>query len=242
MLASRINALLIKLFKVKIVRFRPSFDLARASILFNSGINLVIDGGANRGQWAAQVKKQSHDLPIISVEPINSPFLELSELAATHHNWAAINAALGDKIGSAVMNVANNGEQSSSLLTPSQHLDFYPTVRFQETQYVQIITLDSIEINVDSQIYLKLDLQGNELAALKGAVELLTKVVAIEIEMTTDQMYEGQAPFLEVVTYLGQHDFHLYSFAEPFRNHKGRSMYFDAIFKKEPFVEIDNEA
>jgi FkbM family methyltransferase len=239
MLVSRINNLLTRLFKVKIVRFRPAFDLAREDILYSDGINLVIDGGANRGQWATQVKKQSLDLPIVSVEPINSPYRELSELAASHRNWVTINAALGDKTGSAVMNIANNGEQSSSLLTPSLHLDFYPTVRFQETQVTQMITLDSIETTDDSQIYLKLDLQGNELAALKGAVNLLKKVIAIEIEMTTDQMYEGQAIFLEVVTYLGEHGFHLYSFADPFRDHTGQSMYFDAIFKKEPRPEID---
>lgn len=239
MLVSRINDLLISWFKVKIVRFRPGFDLAREKILSNSGVNLVIDGGANRGQWALQVKMQSPELAIVSVEPIISPYRELSELAASHHNWSTINAALGDRTGSAVMNIANNGEQSSSLLTPSLHLDFYPTVRFQETQLTQVITLDSIETTDESQIYLKLDLQGNELAALKGAVNLLKKVTAIEIEMTTDQMYEGQAIFLEVVKYLGENGFHLYSFADPFRNHSGRSIYFDAIFKKEPRPEID---
>jgi FkbM family methyltransferase len=236
MLSSKVNILLTKLFRVKIVRYRPPFDLARENLIQTHSVDLVIDGGANRGQWASEVKAKFKDLPIISIEPVNAAFQVLSRSTQSHKNWTALNVALGNESSTALMNVASNGEQSSSLLRPSSHLIHYPSVSFHDTQITNVITLDSIEIPTDSRIYLKLDLQGNELTALHGATATLEKVVAIEIEMTTIQMYEGQGTFLEVANLLANLGFSLFSFADSFRDPSGQSIYVDVIFAKDKHV------
>jgi FkbM family methyltransferase len=233
MLKSKINRALTSYFGIKISRARPTFDVARRTLLEESGATFVIDGGANRGQWALALKKEFQNLPILSIEPIQSAFQELASNASLHSNWKCRNVALSDHLGYAVMNVASNGEQSSSLLKPDNHLNYYPSVEFLETQETNLVTLDSLDISRNSFVYLKLDLQGHELPALKGAPELLKHVVGIELEMTTVEMYEGQATFLEVANFLAGLGFRIYSFSDPFRGIDGQTIYLDVLFKRD---------
>jgi FkbM family methyltransferase len=230
------NALLSKFFRVKIVRYRPPFDLARENLIQHCLVDLVIDGGANRGQWASEVKTKFVELPIISIEPVRDAFQSLARSAESYEKWTTLNVALGEEESTLLMNIANNSEQSSSLLRPSSHLIHYPSVSFNGTQTTDVVTLDSIDIPENSRIYLKLDLQGNELAALRGAVATLEMVLAIEIEMSTIEMYEGQGTFLQVANFLSEYGFEVFSFADSFRDLSGRSIYVDVIFAKEKFV------
>ena len=68
--------------------------------------------------------------------------------------------------------------------------------------------------------------------ALKGATKLLRKVKAIELEMTTVQMYKDQATFLEIASYLADHGFAVFSFADAFRGVDGQSIYVDVLFNR----------
>jgi FkbM family methyltransferase len=231
-LIDKINDFLTRYFGIRVSRARPTFDLARSSLLRRASATLVVDGGANRGQWAQAIRKEFHNLSILSVEPISSAFEVLASHAAKDSSWKCINVALSDQMGRATMNVASNGQQSSSLLNPKNHLEYYPSVDFPETQETQVVTLDSLDISNNEHVYLKLDLQGHELPALKGARKLLHQVVGIELEMTTVEMYEGQATFLEVASYLESLGFKVYSLSDPFRGQDGQTIYLDVLFAR----------
>jgi FkbM family methyltransferase len=218
---------------VKISRSRPTFEQARNSIIGSESISFVIDGGANRGQWAREVVSKFPSLKVLSVEPITEAFSELKSSASKHVNWSVMNVALSKSAGRAMMHVANNGEQSSSLLNPDVHLMHYPTVGFTRTQETNLVTLDSIQIPQDARIYLKLDLQGNELAALQGGIMLLERVHAIELEVSTVRMYANQPTFLEIANFLDHHGFGVFTFSDPFRSVDGQCIYFDVLFRKE---------
>jgi FkbM family methyltransferase len=231
---SSINKFLTRFMGVKISRSRPTFEQARNFILGAQNISFVIDGGANRGQWAREVIKDFPEVRMLSIEPISEAFNELRSNASEYSNWTVINVALSNLAGKAVMNVANNDEQSSSLLKPDIHLMHYPTVEFPRTQETNLITLDSLQVPEDAEIYLKLDLQGNELSALQGGIALLDRVKAIELEMSTVQMYAQQPTFLEVANFLDQFGFQVFTFSDVFRSPEGQCIYFDVIFQKEP--------
>lgn len=233
MLTNSINKFLIKYLGVKISRSRPTFEQARNSIIGSRGISHVIDGGANRGQWALEVVNKFPNLTLLSIEPINEAFSELETNALRYPNWSVINVALSNSPGRAVMHVSNNGEQSSSVLEPDIHLKHYPTVRFTRTQQTDLVTLDSLGIPQDASVYLKLDLQGNELAALQGGVLLLERVSAIELEVSTVRMYSNQPTFLEIAIFLANHGFSIFTFSDPFRSSDGQCIYFDVLFHKE---------
>lgn len=230
MLVNKINQILVKNFGLKITRARPTFELARKNLINNSHITLAIDGGANRGQWATAVINEFPALKVLSIEPVISAYEELNVLAASNPKWQILNVALSDHSGTAMINVANNGEQSSSLLNPASHLDYYPTVEFTGVQETKLITLDSLEIQKNESVYLKLDLQGHELNALKGGSRLLRQVNVIELEMSTAEMYQGQSTFLQVANFLNELDFQVFTFADAFRSDNGQTIYIDVLF------------
>ena len=81
MLTNSINKFLVRCFGVKVSRSRPTFEQARSFIIKNADITFVIDGGANRGQWASQIVSEFPDLKMLSIEPISEAFDDLSSNA-----------------------------------------------------------------------------------------------------------------------------------------------------------------
>jgi FkbM family methyltransferase len=233
MIVKKLNEFLVKNFGIKITRARPTFELARKSLINTHYISLVIDGGANRGQWATAVIDDFPALKVLSIEPVISAYNELVVAAMSHKKWDVLNVALSDRSGTAMINVSNNSEQSSSLLHPDSHLDYYPSVKFTGIQETKLLTLDSLEIPISEVIYLKLDLQGHELNALKGGVKLLKQVNVIELEMSTIEMYQDQSTFLEVANFLNELGFKVFTFADAFRSEDGQTIYIDVLFARE---------
>jgi FkbM family methyltransferase len=179
-----------------------------------------------------EILKEYPSLEVLSIEPIREAFIELESQTAIFANWRCLNVALGDAVGTGVMHVANNDEQSSSLLEPEFHLEHYPTVQFTRTQETRIITLDSLQIDEDEKVYLKLDIQGHELSALMGGSNLLSKVVVIELEMSPIEMYSSQATFLDIANFLRESGFKIFTFADIFRDDNGKWTYVDVIFSR----------
>ena len=232
MISSHINKILVRHLGLKIVRSRPTFEQARKFLIESCDVSYVVDGGANRGQWAIEIVREYPNLEVLSIEPIKAAFVQLESITANFTNWRSLNVGLSDEVGRGTMYVANNGEQSSSLLKPEIHLEQYPTVQFLGKQETELTTLDSLQIHENEKVYLKLDLQGHELAALIGGTNLLNKVVAIELEMSTIEMYSGQPTFLEVANFLGASGFKIFTFADVFRGKNGKCVYVDVIFNR----------
>src|SRR5687767_12447049 len=82
-------------------RFQPrthpvakKFDLMR-----RLGIDLVLDVGANTGQFAGELREQGFQGRIISFEPIPAVYRDLERNAAADPLWTAKNFALGNEDG-----------------------------------------------------------------------------------------------------------------------------------------------
>lgn len=70
-----------------------------------------------------------------------------------------------------------------------------------------------------------MDIQGAELAALKGLGNMLQQVSVIHSEVEFFEMYEGQALFWDVKSFLNEHGFKLVKFTSYYKNHAA-----DAVF------------
>jgi hypothetical protein len=64
--------------------------------LRSRNIDLVIDVGANVGQYAERLRKDAYTGWIVSFEPTAAAYEELAALANKDGRWKAINIALGD--------------------------------------------------------------------------------------------------------------------------------------------------
>jgi len=116
-------------------------------------------------------------------------------------NEVIYNVAMGSEQGEKEMYISwrSGGIQqgcgaSSSLMKPKKHLTEHADVLFKETINVKVDVLDNYYNPVYN--FLNVDVQGYELEVLKGAVNSLSGIDAMILEVNRDEMYEG-CPMVE---------------------------------------------
>jgi len=208
----------------------------RARLLAWKGIDLVVDVGANQGQYAMRLRHAGFDGRIVSFEPGSDAFSRLSEHAALDPAWTCHRLALADRDGTAVLNVAEDTEGSSLLDVEPREVRNSPGSRFIGSEPVRMAQLDSIWSEAcprPQPFYLKLDTQGTELSILRGASRSLLTAGFVEAELSLVKLYDGGALFDEVIAFLDDRGFALISLEgideEP---ETGHMLQVDAIFKR----------
>ena len=115
----------------------------RNSIIENVPISVIIDGGANSGQWTKELLRSFPSKPIHSLEPLSEPYNKLKESLRKYPNVKTHKVALGEKNYQADINVASNLGASSSLKNPGLHLSVNSSVHFNSKEYVHCHVVDS---------------------------------------------------------------------------------------------------
>src|SRR5215211_4255734 len=161
-------------------------DLRRAKLLRGEGIQLVLDVGANAGQYARRLRRAGYEQRIVSFEPLSQAFAALERAAASDPRWEARRLALGDEDGAAKIHVAANSWSSSLLEMGERHRASAPDSVYIGTETVPTAQLDSIwdEVARDGdRVFLKLDVQGYEMHVLRGAAGHLDRVTGVQAEL-----------------------------------------------------------
>jgi len=142
-------------------------------------------------------------------EPQKNVYLELVNKLGSKKDIKIENVALGSEKKKATMFTEDvNQGQSSSLLMPALHLLQYPGIKFNNSEIVDVITLDeyfdnnSIEYNL-----MTLDVQGYELEVLKGSKKTLNSIDYILCEINRAELYSGCPMVEEVDEYLKEYNF-----------------------------------
>ena len=85
----------------------------------------------------------------------------------------------------------------------TRHAAAAPDALVTGTEEVEVERLDDVDVVLPGErAYLKLDVQGAELEVLRGAVRTLEAVRVVEAELSTVELYEGQALLADVVDHL----------------------------------------
>jgi FkbM family methyltransferase len=179
--------------------------LARRSSLFaHYGIDLVIDVGANGGQYGRFLRNIGYRGRILSLEPLSTAFGRLREAASGDDLWEVRRTAVGDRIGVATLNVAANSESSSFLPMLPEHLAAYPNSRYQATEEVLMTTLKEViaPLARDDRIFVKVDTQGYERTVIEGAGAALDRVRGVQLEMSIVPLYTGETLLPELVKFM----------------------------------------
>ncbi len=176
----------------------------RWRMLNAAGIDLVLDVGANEGQYALELRKLGYAGPIVSFEPIAEVGRRLRANLAGDRAWEHRACALGAEDGTAVIQVGAE-TATSSLLKPSEYLvaraDHARSVRSEEVRVARLDTLFEASWR-GRRIWLKLDTQGYEMNVLRGAEASLAEVGVLQLELSLKPLYEGEPGFLEVAGWL----------------------------------------
>lgn len=173
---------------------------------------VYIDGGAHDGQVARMFLKHYAHLEVHAFEP-NSDLLPGLTANLAQASGKIHQAAIGAACGHMPIHI-NMSPMTSSLLPRGDYGKRYfdAVTRPKETRIVPITTLDawSEQENIDRVDILKLDLQGYELEALRGARQMLNRgITCIFTEINFVPLYEGSALFSDIDLLMREHGYRL---------------------------------
>jgi FkbM family methyltransferase len=180
---------------------------------------VVIDAGANMGQWTEVASRVFGSARFEMIEPQPACHPALRAVAARRPNARLHPVALSQpgRTSVAMTGMADHGSTGAWVVEPDDPRteDSFPAVTLDE--------LFGRDVVRDDRALLKLDIEGHELAALSGAKHLLANV---EVVVTETQFFpiddNGLPCAADVVSYLTDQGFCLYDVAT--LNGRGRDM------------------
>jgi FkbM family methyltransferase len=208
----------------------------RRQLLKALNVDLVIDVGANDGEYGAELRKIGYRGPIISFEPLLEPFQRLSRRTDRDPQWHAVRSAIGPSPGRADLNVAaNRGASSSFFPMLQEHVDEAPEATYVGTEEVVIQRLDEACLeNVlrARATFLKADVQGYELQVLESATGILPNIVGLQLEMSLVPLYAGAPTFMAIIEGTSALGFDLVGIEPGFVAADGRLLQADGLFER----------
>ncbi len=154
-----------------------------------SNVRGIIHVGAHLGQEYSDYNNYfSKDITIHWFEPQKEIYdLLVKELNDKPNNYFYCFGLGSKNTNLPIWKESGNNGQSSSFSKPDKHLSIYPHIKFEESDLIEIRTLDSFKIH-DSNV-LVIDVQGFELEVLKGSLDTLDRIDHIFCEINSDSLY-----------------------------------------------------
>ena len=185
-----------------LTRYDPRYHpIARQwHVLRRVAPTLVLDVGANEGEFAQELRTRGFQGRIISFEPRVAAYAALRARMEKDPAWVGYPCGLGESDETASIHVSGNTASSSVLPMQELHVSALPGSQTQRTESISIRSLDSLRgelaLGADERILLKLDVQGYEMRVLHGARSILPLVQAMLVELSLQPLYQG-APLME---------------------------------------------
>jgi FkbM family methyltransferase len=185
-----------------------------SALLVRSRPGLVVDVGANSGQFVRRLRSCGYRGRVVSFEPLARAHAQLTANAVGDPNWlVAPRMALGRNRCQQVINVAANSVSSSFLPMRSVHAEAAPHALYCGSEDVQVERLDSVLQELcpgDEPVLLKIDTQGYEVEVLHGAAGILPRVAALQLELSLIPVYEGAPSLIAVASLVEELGFELF--------------------------------
>ena len=208
---------------------------AITNLLKNDFIN-YIDIGAADGIETRWRKIMKH-IQYVGFEPDERSETELNFSNESNSNKKIFRKAVWEYSKLLKINLAKKPQVSSVFLPDMNYLDLFPNPdRFNIERTIELESIKLDDLNLEASDFIKLDIQGSELAVLKGANNVLEKCLGLEVELEFFQIYKEQPLFGEIVNYLKDHNFIFIDFVNIIRWERdafdgyGQSIFADGLF------------
>ena len=225
---------------------RLGYDITKISVTSNSSlqlvkgfesfsIDLVLDVGANVGQFAKEIRNYGYTDEIVSFEPLSSAYAKISNACKGDPKWRVHKrCAIGDIDGETSINISSNSVSSSVLPMTELHTNASVGSSYIGSETVDISRLDTVGqeyISKSKNTFLKIDTQGFDWQVIEGAQGVLSQIKGIHCEMSILPLYEGQHLWLDVIKNLEDMGYTLWSIQKGFSDERnGRSLQVDLVF------------
>jgi FkbM family methyltransferase len=211
----------------------PSRQLARA--LSHLQIGLVLDVGANTGQYAQELRKGGYRQRIVSFEPLPAAYAQLLANTQGDPQWRVHpRCAVGNHAAEVLINVSQNSVSSSIRSMLPIHEQAEPNSKVVSQEAVELIALDSVfpqYAGDNAPVWLKIDTQGFEKEVLEGAALSLPRIRAVQLELSLVALYAGQETWEYFLSSMSRQGFLVWSFLPGFSDPRtGQTLQVDAVF------------
>lgn len=203
--------------------------------------DVLLDIGANTGQFASEIRQKGYNGKIVSFEPLINARKKLLENASKDKNWIVHEqAALGGHNGFVDINISKNSVSSSILPMLSSHYEAENNSIYIGSEKTPVITLDSVAnkyLAQSSNCFIKIDTQGYEWQVLNGAINTLKKSKGVLCELSLVPLYKEQHLWQEMIERFEKEGFVLWSIQKAFTDMRnGRTLQMDAVFIKKNVI------
>jgi len=192
-------------------------------------INVVLDVGANEGQFSHELRMIGYKGYILSFEPVNKVFNILNESFKNDDKWIGFNFALGNENKETTINVSDVTLMSSLLESIGDS--------YIEKENISIKKLDDVLLNIIKDIpnpvvFLKMDTQGYDLEVFKGASGCLNLIQGIQSELSVQPLYKNMPHYNEVLIEYEKSNYELYNLSVVNRIRNGGLLELNAFMIK----------
>jgi FkbM family methyltransferase len=165
----------------------------------------ILDVGANQGDWATLAAKIFPAASLILVEPQQEMAAPLARFCSSHHAARFHLAGAAAIAGEAVLTVWEDLQGSSYL--PAQDPS---AIRAGRQRKTPMVTIDSILLDGEVPDIVKLDIQGYEIEALRGASRLFGPTEVFVLEACLFEFSPGMPSIFELIEFMHARDYVLY--------------------------------
>ena len=220
-------------FLKNLLEHRVAVGVEHLKVLSSMGrMDVVIDIGANKGQFALAARYQYPGAKIHSFEPLADAALLFRRVFAKDAAVFLYQCAIGPEVGHVPIHVSGRADSSSLLpISAAQNATFPGTAEVSQ-QVIPVKPLSACISTADltGSALLKLDVQGFELQALMGCESYLSYFSFVYVECSFVELYVGQALAHEVIEWLHQRGFRLAGVFNMFNNSDGTPVQADFVF------------
>jgi FkbM family methyltransferase len=170
-------------------------------------IDVVVDVGANIGQFGESLRAGGYRGQIVSFEPVEAAFQALLKKATADSKWEVHHCGLGATRGEAVIHVSGLTVFSSILNLTSSASLHDSRIAVERTETIKIETLDEVAAGLSGNILLKIDTQGYEKQVIEGGPQTVARVKGILMELPVIHVYEGEWQFHEAAKFMADAGF-----------------------------------
>lgn len=192
---------------------------------------VIFDVGGNVGQTATRFHAEFPDAKIHSFEPFPAAFQALTNTARIL-GTEAHPLALSDEIGTKTLYISRLSVLNSVLQPAKERENAFDG----RVLTVQATTIDAFcqQHAIDRINLLKIDVQGHELAVLKGAEGFLGsgQIDLIYCEINYLEFYQNQAAWWDIPHYLHRFGYQVHDLYNTVYGADGHARWCDALFKR----------
>ena len=165
-------------------------------------IDVVLDVGANSGQFGQKLRGFGYRGAIVSYEPVSSAFKHLDGIAKSDGKWTAHNFAIGAESGQLNINISLNSKFSSPLSPNDNAQEFHGGIVTDHVESVPVKTLDDVATEYQGNILIKIDTQGFERQVIEGGREAVARSKGVLMELPIIALYKNSWRLSEAIEYM----------------------------------------